>query len=268
VSVTFLRQPNLPMIEGRRTTQSGRGYRPHTHPTVSIGLVDAGESRVQVGRRRFVLRAGEVVVIPAHLVHACNPAPRAAWSYRMFYIDPAWLGARCPAAAPWLERGGVLQSAPARTAVNRLEQLLQSPPAAPLAERRLVAELRRLFAQGSPWPATPARTDETPRFQLARAALDQDPAGDASLAALARRVGLSRFALMRLFRRHTGLTPHAYRLDRRVQLAREWLRAGRAPAEVAAALGFADQSHLHRAFKARVAATPGEFQRLGLKTGP
>jgi AraC-like DNA-binding protein len=259
MSVRFLRPANLPMIEGRRTTRSARGYRPHTHPTVSIGLVDEGESRVQVGRRRFVLRAGEVVVIPAHLVHACNPAPRAAWSYRMFYLDPGWLGTVCPRAAPWLDSGGVLRGPRARASVEAIEALLLAPPARQ-RPRRLADLLGQLFAEGAPWPAASGRVGETARFQRVRSALDADPTDVEPLATLARQVGLSRYALTRLFRRHTGLTPHAYRIDRRIQLAREWLKAGRPPADVAAELGFSDQSHLHRAFKARVAATPGEFQ--------
>jgi AraC-like DNA-binding protein len=39
------------------------------------------------------------------------------------------------------------------------------------------------------------------------------------------------------------------------------LRRGDAPADVAQALGFADQSHFHRTFRQRVAMTPRAFQR-------
>jgi AraC-like DNA-binding protein len=39
------------------------------------------------------------------------------------------------------------------------------------------------------------------------------------------------------------------------------LKRGRAIAEVAAQVGFADQAHLQRAFRERVAATPGQYRR-------
>ena len=69
---------------------------------------------------------------------------------------------------------------------------------------------------------------------------------------MARRCGLPRHHLIRAFRRETGLTPHAYLVDVRVRRARDRLRRGEMPGDVAAATGFCDQAHLTRAFKARL----------------
>ena len=66
---------------------------------------------------------------------------------------------------------------------------------------------------------------------------------------------------MRVFRAETGLTPHAYVVDVRVRRARELLRAGVSPAAAAGLVGFADQAHLTRAFKARLGVTPGAYRR-------
>ena len=80
------------------------------------------------------------------------------------------------------------------------------------------------------------------------------------LAALA---GMSRYRLLRAFRAVYGMTPHAWQIDRRIVRARHLLDAGMSLAETALALGFADQSHFQRAFKQRVAATPGEYRSVG-----
>ena len=77
---------------------------------------------------------------------------------------------------------------------------------------------------------------------------------------LARHVGLSAWHLIRVFRKATGLTPHAWLVDRRVHQARELLRAGESPSLIAAQCGFADQAHLTRAFKARLGVTPGQYK--------
>jgi AraC-like DNA-binding protein len=90
--------------------------------------------------------------------------------------------------------------------------------------------------------------------------LDGDIAADPGLDDLAVLAGLNRAHLVRVFRRATGTTPHAYLIDRRVRAARRLLARGEAPAEVAAACGFCDQSHLNRAFKARLAVTPGLYR--------
>ena len=72
---------------------------------------------------------------------------------------------------------------------------------------------------------------------------------------------MSPFALLRAFRRETGLPPHAYLNQQRVRLARLLLDRGVAPAAVAAQAGFADQAHLSRHFKRVVGVPPGAYQR-------
>lgn len=83
-----------------------------------------------------------------------------------------------------------------------------------------------------------------------------------SLAVLAREAGLGRYQLIRAFRAATGFTPHAYLLNARVNRGRQLLGEGQALAEVAYRLGFADQSHFQRVFKAHVGVTPGQYRDL------
>jgi AraC family transcriptional regulator len=55
------------------------------------------------------------------------------------------------------------------------------------------------------------------------------------------------------------LTPQAFQTNLRITHARTMLQAGDAIAAVAAACGFADQSHLTRTFRRAVGITPGRF---------
>jgi AraC-like DNA-binding protein len=80
-----------------------------------------------------------------------------------------------------------------------------------------------------------------------------------SLHELATLTGLSPYHFLRAFRQHTGLPPHAYQLQQRIVVARRLLAAGQPIAHVSAEMGFADQSHFARKFKAFVGATPGEY---------
>ena len=57
------------------------------------------------------------------------------------------------------------------------------------------------------------------------------------------------------------MTPHAYRLNRRVQLGQQALKQGEAISAVAQVTGFSDQAHFQRVFKQRVAATPDQYRR-------
>jgi len=64
-----------------------------------------------------------------------------------------------------------------------------------------------------------------------------------------------------LFREATGLAPHQYVIRERIRRAQAHLEAGLPIQEAAAALGFSDQSHLHRHFKRIVGVTPREYAR-------
>lgn len=76
-----------------------------------------------------------------------------------------------------------------------------------------------------------------------------------SLELLAEVAHLSMYHALRSFREVLGLPPHKYLLQVRVERAKDMLQQGVLIADVAAALGFSDQSHLTRQFK-RVFGVP------------
>jgi AraC family transcriptional regulator len=89
------------------------------------------------------------------------------------------------------------------------------------------------------------------------------------LADLAEAAALSPFHFARQFKAATGETPAAYVTRRRVERAEDLLRHTRLTIpEIAYKLGFAHQSHLHRAFKKRMGATPGSFRRGPIEEKP
>lgn len=82
-----------------------------------------------------------------------------------------------------------------------------------------------------------------------------------SLAELAALAGVHEVVLVRAFRRAYGIPPHALQLELRVQAARAALARGASGAELAAELGFFDQSHFIRHFKRIVGVTPRQYAR-------
>ena len=81
------------------------------------------------------------------------------------------------------------------------------------------------------------------------------------LAEAAELFGVHPTHVVRAFTRRHGLAPHRYLTGRRIDLARRLLLAGLPAAEVAAAAGFADQSHLTRHFRRMLATTPAAYAR-------
>jgi AraC family transcriptional regulator len=78
------------------------------------------------------------------------------------------------------------------------------------------------------------------------------------MAAVAR---LSAYHFARQFKAATGLPPHRYVIARRVERARQLLQGSDlALAEVAAHVGFSDQSQFTHHFKRLLGVTPGQFR--------
>ena len=102
----------------------------------------------------------------------------------------------------------------------------------------------------------------SPRVKRARAILHEDPCARWTLTRLAAAVELHPSHLARAFRARYGATIGGYlRLLRVSEAGRRLAFTDDAVASIALALGFADQSHLTRAFRQAVGVTPAAFRR-------
>jgi AraC family transcriptional regulator len=100
------------------------------------------------------------------------------------------------------------------------------------------------------------------QFRRAIDFMQANLAGDVTLAMLAREAGLSRFHFARMFKSTTGVTPHQYLLQCRLEAARSMLLGQDLTiADIAAQTGFYDQSHLVYQFKRTFGVTPSHFRR-------
>ena len=92
-----------------------------------------------------------------------------------------------------------------------------------------------------------------------------DLTGATSLREIAEACGLSIGHFSRAFRKSTGVAPHGWLIQTRLESAKAMLRRKDASLfMIARACGFADQSHFARAFKRRVGLSPGAWRRMAL----
>ena len=126
-----------------------------------------------------------------------------------------------------------------------------------LATRLLAAHI------GVPSTAEPIMGGLSPHaLRRAIERLRSDSAADVSLGALASDAGLSRFHFCRAFKESTGLSPHAWLRQQRLERAMNMLRETEAPIDsVAAALGYTSQTAFTAAFKKLTGETPSDWRR-------
>lgn len=237
---------------------SGHKFARHTHAHFGIGVIHRGAQKSASGRGMVEAWAGDVLTVNPGEVHDGSPIGDQGRAWRMLYFEPAVVAAAtrditqgrtdsCELVAPVMQDSRIAARAAAcfsvmtgETSDIRRDELLLD----------LVAAASRPREAASPI---------APAIAAARQRIDDDPVGAATLADLAAPCGLSRFQLIRGFVRATGLTPHAYVLQRRIDLARRLIAGGLALADAAADSGFADQSHMTRVFTAKYGISPGAY---------
>ncbi len=244
-------RPSVPGVaEVLHAHFDAHAYPAHVHSWWTVLLVDAGGVDYTLDGRAQQAVAGRVTVLPPYVSHDGRSASPGGFDKRVLYVDERWLPARLTGAA--LRAPSLRDPALAR-AVSALHSSLADPLE---AESRLALVAERIASHLSPSAPTPSRDAGLARLVRARLDAPSPP----TLDALARELGTHPSHLVRVFRREHGLPPHRYVVGRRLDHARRLLLDGVPIAEVAAATGFHDQSHLTRHFRALLGTTPGAFR--------
>jgi AraC-like DNA-binding protein len=257
----YFRPPGLAGVEALHARFVEHAYMPHSHPTWTVAVVQHGAARFEVDATRQRADRGELFVLEPEAVHTGMAAVPEGWAYKVLYLDPALLhdweerDRPAPRAARWV----VFRDRSLRDSLLRAHAAIGTGRAGLELDEAVLGAVDALRPHLRPGPVPDRGGSEHAAVGRARTHLVDHWDQSVSLAALSSVAGLSRFELVRRFRRDTGLTPHAFQTNLRIARARDLLHRGEAAAMVAAQCGFADQPHLTRTFKRAVGVTPGRF---------
>jgi AraC-like DNA-binding protein len=243
------------------TLVSNHHFPRHSHDQFGIGVMSFGSQRSWSTLGQVDASAGDVIMVNPGEMHDGHPPTDEARGWRMLYLSPSLLAQEVEEEIP----GGV-------------------PILRPVVHDPLLARhFERIFASITDVHSEPLEREEdllqtliyvlrqhamtrysfreySPCVAKAISRIDSDPEIPATLAELAALSKVSRFQLLRGFAREVGTTPHAYLVQRRIRLVRQLLAAGETPAEAATQAGFADQSHMTRAFVRQLGITPSRYR--------
>jgi len=238
----------------------GHAYDLHRHETYAVGLTLWGAQSFHYRGQLRTSSGGQVMVIHPDEAHDGHAGVDQGFAYRMLYVDPAAVSAALDGANPPFVPE-VVADDPALADLLR-EAFADFPqPLEPLAQDALVGRLAELLAaRGDGAKPKPSRTARQ-AVARAREFLAAEAHRTVSSEELEKVSGLDRFALARHFRAAYGTSPHRFQVGRRLARAQSMIASGTALSQVAAATGFADQSHLTRQFKRAYGLTPGRWVR-------
>ncbi|MDF3072631.1 MAG: marA [Alphaproteobacteria bacterium] len=253
--------PGLTLMRADFTTH---GFAPHSHDALVIAVTEEGGSEIK--SRGVVQRAtqGTLFVFNPDEPHAGWMGWSTLWRYRSFYLTESALDIvreglgirRIPYFTANLFTGGDLIKSFAylHRALERNADSLQE-------EELLFASFGKLFERHG---SKPHDIEDAPQdHQLLGKVIElmrQSYADTLPLETLAAEIGLTKFQLIGLFNRGTGLSPHAYLTQLRLRAACRSLKNGASLAVAASDAGFYDQSAMTRHFKRAYGITPLQYR--------
>ena len=240
---------------GAHLWPSGGTSTAHSHPRGQLVYAAGGVLSVCTDRGTSIVPANRVAWTPAGIMHYHRAHGQT--DMRILFL-PAALARLLPA-----HPAVFMVSDLAREVLLTLTGPRNYDPSAGAADRAALARLRRVLvdelraAHEQPLRLPEPRDD---RLQAIARLLYQEPANNASLAALGQATGASARTLSRLLRDELGMTFYEWRTQLRVYHALVLLADGHDATHVAHACGWSNPSSFTAAFTHLVGTTPGRYR--------
>ncbi len=252
------RIPHLGDMELLSTRISNRKFPVHFHDTFVIQLVTSGADACESSG--LAAAAQQVFIHTPYAVHSGGPQGTEALAYRALYpslqLAEQLMGA-LPTCAP-------ISFVSDCRALARLISTFDDDASVAKSRRQMRQVIQRVVdlaeVAGGEARVSAAHSIQDELLQ-ARQYLVEHCRRDVTVAELSGVTLLSRFHLIRAFKKQFGITPRQFLISQRVLDAKQQLARGVPIAVAASVSGFSDQSHLTRCFQRVLGFNPGEFQR-------
>lgn len=241
----------------------------HYHEFCKLLILHSGSGSYVVDSQRYQLQPGDLVLIDCNSVHKPEIDPDCEYERTIIYIDPAFLkqesGKDCDLSLCFNpEHGHVLRlNEQQYKRVHTVTRLLAEDLSQPAYGREVLGKALLLkllvtvcrFQQQDAFHPSPIQPKNDRILNVLRY-LDDHLCGDINIEHLAERFFISKYHLMRLFHKETGITIHAYLTQRRLLLAREMLKKGVSATDACYRSGFHSYSAFTRAYSKHFGTTP------------
>lgn len=265
--VTFWRDPAIAGIEACQVIQSPHVFPSHSHGNIyTFFLMEEGASYC-LGEtdKASLITPGNLGLINPGMVHACIPDKGRPISYKMIYVD---MGHLQDIVSDFCEKEGtvpefeslIVRDPGLSTLFNQTFDRVKTHTE-PLETDAVFTEMaaHMVLRYGKLKQGTGSAGNEHRAIRIATAYLSENLDRKITLQEVAREAGLSRYHFLRVFKTHTGISPHRYRIQQRIERAKLLLKKGVTFSRVALETGFSDQSHFTNKFRKFTGATPRQY---------
>jgi AraC family transcriptional regulator len=270
---------NFPLLTSAATSWSGFLLEMHDAGTrqdvkwgwhrTHVSLLTEGQLNFRlVNPRRnqhFVAKAGSTSVFPAGFEETHFSIAGSRFQAICVELDPVLLkkllDPENPACAHLVSPQIVSENAHIAALLRAMAlEVAQGCPAGALYSQSLSLALASYLTATSKVKKIKERQFSQSQIRVITDHIHENLDNNLSLCDLSYLVHLSPRQFLRLFSNTFGNTPHQYIMKHRVARAMELLSDGRVLTEIAAAAGFASQSHLCTVFRRVTGISPGDFR--------
>lgn len=252
--------PSVPGMSRIEASFIGDFFAPHRHDTYALGLTMQGIQAFQYRGERRYSHPGRIIVLHPDELHDGGSGTDQGLLYRMLYLEPSVV---CEALGetfkglPFVNAPIIEDPALQRAMIEVLGQM--NGELSDLAASDAISGIAQGLVRHSDDLAKQPDKSCRKAANLARDFLYENAFRTVRSEELEEITNLNRYALSRHFRASFGTSPHRFLLMRRLEFARSMIERQHPLADVAFAVGFADQSHLTRHFKQAFGVTPGKW---------
>lgn len=246
-------------IEVARLDCGGHSFASHFHDEFVLGINLRGHERIRLDRKALEAGEREITLYNPAQVQS-SQSISGEWQFLSLYVDPAFLSDAFDLSPETVfDRPILTHNGAAFRMESAIAHALDTNVSETEALERLVQTLDDLLVlAGSRRPGVSQHVPPALR-RVADRLTDLTPMP--TLAEMSAEVDLTPVQLVRAFTRTYGLPPFAWASNRRLNVARVRVERGENIAYVAVDLGFADQAHLTRRFRAQYGVPPGRWRK-------
>ena len=248
-------------LELKEATFQNHVFPDHFHDAYSIGIIERGIERVSFTGKHILAHANSVIVINPYEIHANSYFDHDSWKYRIIYINSEVMkyvqtnnGLFCNKTI-WFPQSVIddpclyqlILHLHGDSKINKISDVYT-----------MLVYLVRNYASEKQENGLSGYLNEIEEIVgfIQRQLYDK-----IVLEQLATKCNMDKYKFIRVFKKHTGLTPGSYLLLQRINKAKTLIAANMSITEVALETGFYDQSHFIHCFKKYIGVAPLSYKR-------
>jgi AraC-like DNA-binding protein len=245
----------------------------HIHEGFCVGVIEEGAQGFYRSGANHVASRDSIILVNADEVHDGHSITENGWSYKAIYPMPEQLG------EVGCEMGGLSRGIPYFTdpvvddpelafMLRQFFNVLDQSDNQLERQSWFVTTMSALIFRHGKSASSLLDTKRSPqKIEMIKEYLNDNFQKNVSLNELSDLVQLNPQYLVRLFRKHVGMPPHAYQVQSRIHKAKILIRNGASLSDAAVDSGFSDQSHMNLYFKRFYGTSPGKFKEPLINSG-